>query len=92
MGVPETDAEYYAEAVRRGGALVTVRADESRADEAEAIMRRHDAFDIEDRVEEWRSTGWTGYDPASQPYSLEEIERDRLRRSAQRAADAGLRG
>jgi hypothetical protein len=91
MGVPEGEAEYYAEAVRRGGALVTVRADESRADEAEAIMRRHDAFDIEDRVEEWRSTGWKGYDPKATAYSLEEIERDRLRRSAHRAAEAELR-
>lgn len=77
LGVPESEAEYYAEAVRRGGALVTVRADESRVDEAEAIMRRHGAVDIEDRAVQWRSAGWTKFDPASEPYSLEEIERDR---------------
>lgn len=91
LGVPETDAEYYAEAVRRGGALVTVRADESRVDEAEAIMRRHGAFDIEDRVEQWRSSGWKGYDAASQPYSLEEIERDRQQWRALRGNETELR-
>jgi hypothetical protein len=76
-GVSETHAEYYAEAVRRGGALVTVRADEGRADEAEAIIRRHGAFDIEDRATQWKSSGWTGYNPEAEPFSFEEIERDR---------------
>lgn len=91
LGVPETDAEYYAEAVRRGGALVTVRADESRVEEAEAIMRRHGAFDIEDRVEQWRSSGWKGYDAASKPYSFEEIERDRQQWRAARGNETELR-
>jgi hypothetical protein len=76
-GVSETHAEYYAEAVRRGGALVTVRADDGRADEAEAIIRRHGAFDIEDRVTQWKSNGWTGYNPDAEPYTFDEIERDR---------------
>ena len=76
-GVPETHAEYYAEAVRRGGALVTVRADETRADEVEAIIRRHGAFDIEDRATQWKSTGWTGYNPDAEPFTFDEIERDR---------------
>lgn len=78
LGVPEADAEYYAEAVRRGGALVTVRADDSRVDEAERIMRDHGAFDIEDRVEQWKRTGWKGYNPGAAPFSYDEIERDRM--------------
>ena len=77
LGVNETHAEFYAEAVRRGAALVTVRADESRADEAEQIIRRHGAFDIEERVLQWKSAGWKGYDPRSEPFTFEEIERDR---------------
>jgi hypothetical protein len=76
-GVSETHAEYYAEAVRRGGALVTVRADDARADEAEAIIRRHGAFDIEDSATQWKSGGWTGYNPQAEPFTFEEIERDR---------------
>lgn len=77
LGVPESDAEYYAEAVRRGGALVTVRADESRVDEATDIMRNHGAIDIERRVERWREQGWQRFDTTAQPYTTDEIRRDR---------------
>jgi hypothetical protein len=77
LGVPETDAEYYAEAVRRGGALVTVRADESRAEEAADIMRSRGAVDIERRVERWREQGWERFDAGAQPYTTDEIRRDR---------------
>jgi hypothetical protein len=76
-GVPEDDASYYAEAVRRGGALVTVRADDSRAEEAARIMRTHGAVDIERRAEQWRETGWTRHDPTAEPYSVEQLERER---------------
>ncbi|MEO5700908.1 MAG: general stress protein [Casimicrobiaceae bacterium] len=91
LGVDEKDAEYYAEAVRRGGALVTVRADESRAGNAADIMRRHGAVDIERRVETWRQTGWSGFDHQAQPYSSEEIgrERDSWRAAPGSTAGAG---
>ncbi len=77
LGVPESHAQYYAESVRRGGALVTVRADEARADEVQAILREHGAVDIEGRVERWRESGWERFDEAAPPYSAEEIRRDR---------------
>ena len=38
-GVPESEAHVYAEGVRRGGALVSVRADDARADTVGAILR-----------------------------------------------------
>lgn len=76
-GVSEEDANYYAESVRRGGALVTVRADDSRADEAARIMRSHGAVDIERRAAQWRQEGWTRHDPTAEPYSVEQMERDR---------------
>jgi hypothetical protein len=84
-GVSETHAEYYAEAVRRGGALVTVRTDDGRADEAEAVIRRHGAFDIEDRATQWKSAGWTGYNPSGEPFTFDEIERDRTQWRSQGA-------
>src|SRR5919107_1694440 len=49
-GVSEEHAHVYAEGVRRGGNLVTVRADESRATEAEGIVARHNAVDTEARA------------------------------------------
>src|SRR5512132_3134224 len=81
IGVSKSDAEYYAESVRRGGALVTVRADGSRAERAAEIMREHGAVDIERRAEEWRESGWTGWNHEALPYTLEDIERDRARYS-----------
>jgi uncharacterized membrane protein len=77
LGVPEEHAEYYAEAVRRGGAIVTVRTDEARSNEAAAIMREHGAFDIEQRVERWRGEGWNRFDPAAPAYTMDDVRRER---------------
>jgi len=77
MGVSKDDAEYYAESVRRGGALVTVRADDARAGRAADIMRDHDAVDIERRADQWRERGWTGWNERAAPYTSDEIDRDR---------------
>lgn len=89
-GVPEDDAHVYAEAVRRGGALVTVRADEGQADEAAAIMRRFGAVDIERRAEMWREQGWERHDLAAEPYSIDQLERERaLYAQSQRGAAGG---
>jgi hypothetical protein len=79
LGVEEGHAEIYAEAVRRGGSLVAVRADETRVDEAEAILRNAGAIDIDKRMEAWRESGWSGYDPKAQPFTFEEIEHNRTR-------------
>ena len=78
-GGEKEHAEIYAEAVRRGGSLVTLRVDEIRADEATAILRDAGAVDIDKRVETWRADGWSGFDPTAKPYSFEEIERNRTR-------------
>jgi hypothetical protein len=43
LGVPKEQTGYYAEAVRRGGTLVSVRVPEDQVDEAEEIMKRHHA-------------------------------------------------
>lgn len=61
-GFNEETAEYYAEAVRRGSALVTLHASDARAHEAREILQNAGAVDIDSRVESWREEGWTGYD------------------------------
>lgn len=61
MGVPEEQAHYYAEGVRRGGTLVTVSVDTDReADQAVSVMQRHGAADIEERAAGWKREGWSG--------------------------------
>jgi hypothetical protein len=76
-GIPEDHASYYAEAVRRGGALVTVKVDESRADRATEIMKANGAIDLDERVSRWRESGWDGWHPTALPYTAEEAERER---------------
>jgi len=76
-GVPEEDAKYYAEGVRRGDVLVTVRTDETHADRVCDVLDRHDAIDVEDRVQNWQSRGWNGWNDNAKPYSSEELQRER---------------
>lgn len=68
-GLSEEESHVYAEGVRRGGNLVTVRADDSRAAEVEAVMQRYNAANAETRGADYRAGGWTGYDGAKDPSS-----------------------
>jgi uncharacterized membrane protein len=88
-GVPEEEAHVYAEAVRRGGALVTVRAEDARAEEAAGIMRSCGAVDIDRRAEMWRGEGWQRHDPSAEPYSAEQLSRERAMYAGSLGATAG---
>lgn len=68
-GIPREHADIYAEAVRRGGTLVTARTDEVRRDLVSDILNRHAPVDVEERAESWRYAGWTGFDGRAEPYS-----------------------
>jgi hypothetical protein len=76
MGVPEETAQYYAEGVRRGGHLITVRTADHMTDRAVEILNRHNPMDINERASQWRQEGWVGFDPNSEPYRTTR-ERDR---------------
>jgi len=89
MEVPWDEAEYYAEGVRRGGALVTVRAEDDEVDLAVDIMERYVSVDVEQRSAQWREGGWTGYDQDAAPYTTEGIDRERDLYAAG-SADTGL--
>ncbi|MBV8573545.1 MAG: hypothetical protein JOZ58_00695 [Acetobacteraceae bacterium] len=68
-GVPEREAHVYAEGVRRGSSLVTVRTDEPSAARVEAIMARHQPVDWQTRDRDYRGAGWTGFDPDAPAYT-----------------------
>jgi hypothetical protein len=78
-GVSKDDAEVYSEAIRRGGTLVTVQADDNQLSTVEAILNRHQPIDPMRRRDEYRRAGWKGYDPSAKPYDLSEAERERIR-------------
>src|SRR5271170_3838120 len=78
-GVPERDANFYAEGVRRGGTLVTARVDDSRAPMAREVLQRHKWVDPAVRAAAYRESGWTSFDEAAPPYSAEQISAERNR-------------
>jgi len=78
-GVSEDDAHLYAESVRRGGSLVTVRVDEARRLEVERILDRANPANATARRELYRQEGWSRFDPSAPAHtpgkSLEERRR-----------------
>ena len=72
-GVPEEEAHVYAEGVRRGGTLVSVRADDRRAESVAAILRHAAGVDIDTRKADYLAEGWHGFDEDAPAYSEEQI-------------------
>jgi hypothetical protein len=76
MGVAPEHAGLYAEHLRRGGALVVVRAGDARMSDVTRIMQRGGAIDINKRADTWRSSGWEGFDESAKPYTVADLERE----------------
>ena len=75
-GVSKEDAPLYAEGVRRGGTLVSARVAEADRARLDAILDRS-AVNLRDRSAAWQKTGWKSFDPASKPYSADEVRKER---------------
>jgi uncharacterized protein (TIGR02271 family) len=54
------DSDTYAEGVRRGNVLLTLKADEDQIEDAYRVLENSSALDVEAVQEEWRGEGWTG--------------------------------
>src|SRR5690606_20903634 len=72
-GVPEAEAHVYAEGIRRGGTLVSVRADDTRADAVAAILANAPGVDIDQRRHHYLAEGWHGFDETAPAYSEDQI-------------------
>jgi hypothetical protein len=80
LGISEDDAHTYAEGVRRGGTLVSVRLDNAEAVRASDILERHNPVDIETRGESWTESGWNRkFDSSAPAYQPGEIAAERQR-------------
>ena len=75
-GVSEEDAHSYAEGVRRGGTLVSARVADADRSRLDSILNES-AVNLRDRSTAWQKAGWKSFDPASKPYSAEEIQKER---------------
>jgi len=88
MGIPEEDANMYAEGVRRGGTLVTAKVADAIADRAVQIMQRDGTVDIDTASATWQQSGWKGFDANAKPYTTSDIEGFRTARPAATASRA----
>lgn len=78
-GETEEDAHVYAEGVRRGGTLVSVRAEDDRADDVVRTLEHHGGVIARTRGEAYRAQGWERFDPKAEPYDQDRISAERAR-------------
>lgn len=90
MGIPEEHADAYAEGVRRGGTIVTIQADDDKAQQAHDLLDRDGAVNIEDRAAAYRNEGFSKYDPNAPVYSSEQALQERGKWGSN-SADAAAR-
>src|SRR4051794_7229058 len=63
--LPDEDRSTYAEGLRRGGYLVTVRASDAQYERVIDILDDEGTVDLNQREAQWRAEGWTGYGSGS---------------------------
>ena len=76
-GHTDEEANVYSEGVRRGGTLVSVKADEDRAVEIRQILDGRRGVEADRRGEAYRLSGWTQFDKDAGPYTTEQVMRER---------------
>lgn len=79
VGVSHDDAHVYAEGVRRGSTLVSVRVEGEQINVARSIINDNDPVDLKVRRAMYREEGWNEFDESSPEYTKEEAARERNR-------------
>lgn len=74
-GIAEPEANVYAEGIRRGGTLVSVRGD--RAEVARKIFENMETVDLDTRAEIFRDNGWRQFDDEARAESEDGLARAR---------------
>jgi len=76
-GHSDDEANVYAEGVRRGGTLISVKASDGERDRIDGILNGRRGSDAATRGEAYRQSGWSRFDPDAEPYSSDQITRER---------------
>lgn len=79
-GVAREDADLYAEAMRRGATLVTVRANEASDAEVRDLLDSSHAVDVAERRRTYEEAGWRFFDPTAVDHKA-AVEADARRRA-----------
>lgn len=78
-GVPDEDAQVYAEGVRRGGTLVSVKVPPEQEPVVLRIFAETGGVDVIKRRQYYKEQGWERFDHTSPSYSPEDVELERQR-------------
>jgi hypothetical protein len=76
-GHSDEEAGVYAEGVRRGGTLVSARVEDDLVGQTEAVLDGNRGVSADTRGGDYRQSGWTRFDETAEPYSVDQIDRDR---------------
>lgn len=76
-GHTDEEANVYAESVRRGGSLVSVRVDDDEAMRVTNILQASNGSDADSRGKTYRENGWQAFDQKASPYTADEAARER---------------
>ncbi|SIR35590.1 hypothetical protein [Bosea sp. TND4EK4] len=79
-GHDEDEAHYYAETVRRGGSVVSVRTEQEHESTVQAILDGATPIDRSTREADYRAAGWTRFDENADPYVREADTAGRMAR------------
>jgi len=88
--ITDTDAEVYAEGVRRGENLLTVQVEEPLVARTRDILNKYSPTDIHNESSAWRSEGWSKFDEAATPYEHTDVETYRSRQSTTSSNAVGV--
>ena len=84
-GHSDEDAHVFAEGVRRGGTLVSVKAKDEDAARIDTILNQHQGVDAVARGSDYRADGWSRFDAGAAPYTADEVVRERQRYAENRS-------
>jgi len=76
-GHTDEEAHVYSEGVRRGGTLVSVKAQDDDVARVTEILDGRRGVDAVTRGEAYRQAGWSRFDETAEPYSADQIARER---------------
>jgi len=88
--IDDTDAEVYAEGVRRGETLLTVQVEEPLVSRTRDILNKYSPTDIHNESSAWRSEGWSKFDESATPYEHTDVETYRSRQSTTSSNAVGV--
>jgi len=90
FGFGDQDDEYgYAEHARRGGVVLSATVNDTEADRAAEVIRRHNPVDIDERKAQWKQQGWSGYQGAATAGTTGYAQASATQATARTQATAG---